>query len=514
MSIHTAAASGGERPHRDHLAILSGTTQNIVGIGVAAAALFVVQILMTRALGEEGYGVVTLLTQAAFVASFATRSGMDMAVLRDVAVEVGVARREHVRVLVARAALIALAVSGAVAIVIVALDNSMLSLLGIEEDAGWLVPATALGLPFIAVANVWLAATRGLKIMRYTLYVFWAGQNIVWIVLTLVLWQLETSSTTSVLAYSLSWVWAAAAAWYFWRKESRAWPTAPPTPGWLEKLLRYAGPRAPAALFAQLLFWTDLFVLTRFAGPADVGVYAAALRAGQIAMLFLTSVNLMFGPYVADLHNRGERQRLDGLYKTLTRWIVAATLPVFLVIAVAPGDVMRIFGAEFARGETALLILLTGQLVNIATGSAGFILIMVGRTGWDLIVYAGSLALDVALALWLCSRFGIEGAAVANAVTFAASNCARLLLVRRFVGIQPYDRNYLRLVAPACCALGAMWLTHHAIDAVYLARLLVTAGVGAIVYVAVYALVGLTPAERRGAATLLGRFRSESSART
>ena len=62
----------------------------------------------------------------------------------------------------------------------------------------------------------------------------------------------------------------------------------PPEPGWLDTLLRYAGPRAPAALFAQLLFWTDLFVLTRFAPPADVGVYSAALRAGQIAMLFLT----------------------------------------------------------------------------------------------------------------------------------------------------------------------------------------------------------------------------------
>ena len=511
MNVEQPPSSPGRRPKSDYLAILSGTSQNVIGIGVAAGALLVVQVLMTRTLGERGYGIVTLLTQAAFVASFATRSGMDMAVLRDVAVETGMDRRSHIRALVARAVGIAASVSAIVAALVSVVADSVRAALDIGATSEWLVPAAAVGLPFVAVANVWLAATRGLKIMRYTLYVFWAGQNVVWIVLTLVLWSFETSPVTSVLAYSLSWAWAAGAAWYFWHKESHSWGAAPPQPGWIDRLLRYAGPRAPAALFAQLLFWTDLFVLTHFADPADVGVYSAALRAGQIAMLFLTSVNLMFGPYVADLYNRGERARLDALYKTLTRWIVGATLPVFLLIAVAPGSVMQIFGAEFARGETALLVLLGGQLVNIATGSAGFILIMVGRTGWDLIVYAGSLVLDVALALWLCSRFGIEGAALANALTFACSNCARLLLVRRFVRIQPYDADYGRLVIPAACAGGAMWLTHAAVAGGYLFDLLVTGAAGTAVYVVAYALVGLTPAERRGASSLIARVRAGST---
>ena len=69
----------------------------------------------------------------------------------------------------------------------------------------------------------------------------------------------------SVLAYSLSWVWASAAAWYSGDARAAAWVAAPMEPGALGKLMRYAGPRAPAALFSQLLFWTDLFVLTRYA---------------------------------------------------------------------------------------------------------------------------------------------------------------------------------------------------------------------------------------------------------
>ena len=498
------AASG------DYRSILSGAAQNVVGIGVAAFALFVMQVMMTRTLGSAGYGIVTLLTQAVFVTSFATRAGTDMAVLRDVAVDVGVKNWGRVRGTVARAAWIAVGVSAAIGLLGAAFSDAIYAVFNIEGAGNrWAVEAALLGLPFIALANLWLAATRGLKIMRYTLYIFWAGQNILWIVFALLLWQISLSPTTSILAYSLSWMVCALAAWLAWRRESSSWETLPPEPGWLGKLMRYAGPRAPAALFSQLLFWTDLFVLTYFATESEVGVYSAALRAAQIMVLFLTSINLMFGPFVADLYNRGQLERLGDLYKTLTRWVVAATFPMFAVIAVAPEATLSVFGADFAAaGKTALLVLLAGQFANILTGSAGFILIMVGRTGWDLAVYAFSLVFDVALAVWLASRYGMNGAAVANALTFTVSNALRLALVYRFVGIQPYDRRYAHLLIPGGATLLAAWAAQQLVGVQGPVGLVVLGlGTGAL-YVGVYLAVGLTSQERAGLGALVARIRS------
>ena len=121
-------------------------------------------------------------------------------------------------------------------------------------------------------------------------------------------------------------------------------------PGALARLGRYAGPRAPAALFSQLLFWTDLFVLTRYVTDLQVGIYSAALRAGQVIVLFLTSVSLMFSPFVADLHNKGETERLDKLFKTLTRWTIVATLPLvpvaFLLISLGGMASLRPWSAH------------------------------------------------------------------------------------------------------------------------------------------------------------------------
>ena len=493
----------------DYLNILSGTSQNVIGIVIAAVATLVAQLLISNTLGPERYGVVTVLTQAAFVISFATSAGMDMAVLRDVAIEVGESRWHRIRVPVARATLVAVLVSSVVAVIGFVAADQIRALFSIPEALGeWAVEAATVGLPFLALANVWLSATRGLKIMRYTLYVFWAGQPVLWVLLLLAGWTISQTTWMSVLAYSLSWLVASAAAFYFWRRESRGWDAAPMEPGDMSRLMRYAGPRAPAALFSQLLFWTDLFVLTRYATDAEIGVYSATLRAGQVIVLFLTSVSLMFSPYVADLHHRGETERLDRLFKTLTRWTIAATIPLFLVLAVAPATALRIFGAEFSGGQTALLIVLAGQFINIATGSVGFVLIMVGRTGWDLTVYAASLALNLVLAFWLCPRYGMEGAAVANAVTFALSKWARLALVRRFVSIQPYDRDYGRLLAPTLVGAAVMWLVHSAMTGGWATDLAATAVAGSVAYVGVYLAVGLTAAERRGLSGLVSRTRA------
>jgi O-antigen/teichoic acid export membrane protein len=505
-----SASSGGG----DYRRIFAGTAQNVLGIAIAGVATLAANLLMSHVLGREAFGVVTVVTQAAFVASFATRAGMDMAVLRDVAVEAGVGRWERIKRPVTRAVAIAGAVSLIVAFLGLVLADQLRSVLSIDAAMGrHVIEAAALGLPFLALTNVWLSATRGLKIMRYTLYVFWAGQPVMWVVLMVLGWRISETAWMSVLAYSVSWVLASLAAAYFWLKESSRWESAPLEAGAMSKLFRYAGPRAPAALFSQLLFWTDLFVLTRYASDAEVGSYSAALRVGQIVVLFLTSVNLMFSPYVADLHNRGETERLDKLFKTLTRWTIAATLPAFILLAVAPQNVLKLFGGEFSDAKGALLILLGGQLFNIATGSVGFVLIMAGRTGWDLLVYAGSLVFDLVLAFWLCPRYGMEGAAIANAATFAVANIARLILVKRFVKIQPYDGLYLRMVPAAVACAVAMWAVHQVLDAASLVELVATAVAGGIVYLAVYAAVGLTPEERRGAAGLVARLRGSSQAR-
>jgi O-antigen/teichoic acid export membrane protein len=489
----------------DERTILAGAGQSAVGLVVAILATFGSQVLITRVLGPEAFGIVTLATQGALVLGFFSRFGMDMAAVRRVAIDVGQGHRSRVRAIVGRASAIALLASIVVGGVVFAAAGPLADTFAAgyrRHDAVNAFRAGALAVPFAALVQVYLGATRGLKIMRHTLTVFWIGQPLAWMVLIVAGWLIQRSAGTTTLAYAASWLLATAAAAWLWRRETAGFGRDGPGPGEVPELLRYGAPRAPAALFSQLLFWTDLFVLARFSpevvSAGEVGVYAAAARAAQVILLFIISVSLIFSPFVADLYARGEREKLDRLYRLLTRWTLAVTIPVFAVLVVAPGSALRLFGGDFAQGRNALMILLLGQLVNVATGAVGFVLIMVGRTGWDLVVYAASVAFDIVAAVLLVPPLGIEGAAVAGALTMALSKVARLWLVWRFVHIQPFDRDYARLLLPTAISLAGGFVAHLALrHAAWQLDLLVTALVSAVVYAAVLLAWGLPPAEQR-----------------
>jgi hypothetical protein len=143
-------------------------------------------------------------------------------------------------------------------------------------------------------------------------------------------------------------------------------------------------------------------------------------------------------------------------------------------------------------------------------GTVGFILIMAGRTGWDLTLYLFGFAIDVGVAVALAgpTNLGIRGAATAQAVTLTFSAVARLLLVRRFLGIWPFDGKWLRLVVPAVLGALTMGLAHAVMpEGKWALDLLVSAALGTGVYGAAMLVIGLSPTERTAVVRVLRRSR-------
>jgi O-antigen/teichoic acid export membrane protein len=434
----------------DQRTLLSGTAVNAGGLVAGVAAAFGAQLLIGRRLGPGGLGLVTVAVQAAFVAAAGSRFGMDLAAVREVAIGLGAGRTGTLRSLVDRCALLAFAASMPVAAAMTALSP-------LADGYTRTLAIAAASVPFAAAASVYLGATRGMKAMTPTLWVFWIGQPLVWIGLAGVLFAAGGGVSAATWSYDVSWAAAALAARVLWRQASAHLGDRPAGRDEVGEAIRFGLPRAPAALLAQALFWADLWVLSLFAGHSEVGTYAAVGRVSQVMLLFVTSVGLMFAPFAADLYARGAQDHLDRLFKQATRWGLVATLPVVIVLAVAATDVLAAFGPGFTGGDTALRILLAGQLVNVMTGSVAFVLIMAGRTGLDLADNLLAVAALVALAAPLSSAYGMEGAAIASTVAIGGVNLLRLVQVARIVRISPYTAADLRLAVPAAgCALAGV----------------------------------------------------------
>ena len=111
--------------------------------------------------------------------------------------------------------------------------------------------------------------------------------------------------------------------------------------------------------------------------------------------MVLTAVGGIFAPMIARMHGSGEHARLEELYRVSTKWAVYVSLPMLVLIVTMPRELITLlFGARYAVGWSALVILGVGQFVNVATGSLSSLLIMleVVVSGVSGVLDAGSLS--------------------------------------------------------------------------------------------------------------------------
>ncbi|HUF76255.1 MAG TPA: oligosaccharide flippase family protein, partial [Longimicrobiales bacterium] len=134
------------------------------------------------------------------------------------------------------------------------------------------------------------------------------------------------------------------------------------------------------------------------AGPQEAGIFGVSVRvAGLLPFLLLAAVPPLM-PRVAELHERAELERLQRLLTTAARMVFLGSLPIALAVIVFAGPLLDLFGDDFGTGVTALRILCLGQLVNLATGFAGMILIMTGEAGQLVKAVAAGTVVNLVLA--------------------------------------------------------------------------------------------------------------------
>ena len=262
-----------------------------------------------------------------------------------------------------------------------------------------------------------------------------------------------------VLALSLRLVWklTPAAARHLQSKISR--PEA--------QVLSFSATILGIGLLNFLAGQSDKVLIGFYMNARDLGIYTVAAAVVAYIPIALQSVNQIFASTIADLHTRGERQLLGRLYQALTRWVMAFSLPLAIVIMVFARPLMRIFGAAFEAGWLVLIIGAVGQLVNCGVGSVGYLLLMSGNERRLIKVQVVAVVVTVGLSFALIPQWGIVGAAVASAATNILTNIWNLAQLRRVLGFLPYNRRSLQLLLPtAACAIVVLFskaMFHNAI---------------------------------------------------
>ena len=162
----------------------------------------------------------------------------------------------------------------------------------------------------------------------------------------------------------------------------------------------------------------ELFVLDRYEGLDDVGVYSIAMQAAEAMWLIAAALaNAVTAPAVHETERGAARLVAQAAWRGL--YLTAAVA--LAVALVAPFAIPLVLGEEFEGAGTALLLLLPGVVAYApVTVLVVYVAVRRGRPRLSLAVSVVAMALTLAPALFLIPAYGRSGAALASTIGYVA----------------------------------------------------------------------------------------------
>lgn len=213
----------------------------------------------------------------------------------------------------------------------------------------------------------------------------------------------------------------------------------------------FSAARGVAAFLETALEWIDVLVVAAFRSPAEAGVYALCTRIVRAGLVVETAVRVAVAPRIATLLGKGDVGAASVLFTAMTRVVILASWPLFLVLIVFAPTVLGVFGEGFASGGPALVILSVAMMLRLATGIVQSLLLMGGRSHYQMGNKMAAVVVNLGLNLLLVPAYGIVGAAVAWAATMVLDTGLATLQVRSRLRVRLNPR---RLALPVGLTLG------------------------------------------------------------
>jgi O-antigen/teichoic acid export membrane protein len=194
----------------------------------------------------------------------------------------------------------------------------------------------------------------------------------------------------------------------------------------------------------QLLNQMDIIMLGHFASERDVGIYSVALKVSSFVLIGLEILLPIVAPLFSQFSALSHNELTAALFRTVTKWSCYSALIIFTCIVIFRVELLHLFGKAFTAGDTVLLVLAMGSLINAATGPTGTLLSMTGKQKWELVNTISMVVFNLVLNLVLIPTMGLIGAAIATAVSIATINGLKLVQVYMLFGLRAYNLKYLK----------------------------------------------------------------------
>jgi O-antigen/teichoic acid export membrane protein len=414
--------------------LVKTTTAGLVK-GAAAAVGFGLTAVVTRVLGADESGLFLLGISLLAALSMFFRLGLDGVVLRSMGAEpLSIEAQTKLNTGLIWIVL----TSSPFALVIFLFSDVVSAIVFNKPEFSVVLGYCMLALPAMALFMLLAVAFQGLH--RVVAVVVFQNLGVSLLFLVILIFLISVSSSM-ITAASIAAIYAASAycilsiGLWLWFRQPKAQFIFPSIKN--PKIWAASSNMWVATTMVLAVSYSGVLMAGAFVQSAELAYLIAAQRTAGLVGFVLVVVNMVVAPRYSRLWHEGDVRAVRRLAKISTRAMLALALPVVVVMSVFSDFIMSIFGEGFAQAAPLLVIIAVGQLINVSTGSVGFLLNMTGheRDMRNVTLFSGPLT--IICAVWFTTSWGVLGAAYATALGLSLQNLGALWMVKRRLGFWP-----------------------------------------------------------------------------
>ncbi|ASJ06245.1 capsular biosynthesis protein [Thermococcus pacificus] len=417
----------------------------LVGTVISMFLTFLSRALIARYFDRYQYGSFTLTMTIMSIAMTVALLGLQSGLPREISLYLR-ERKEDVPALVSTGLTMAIIASVIMAMVTAYLSPYISPLLNdryLSETLRLAAPA----LPFMVLTMLLVAISRGYGRVRENLYFRNLLPPLLFFLILITGILLGFGFTFVFIAYVISQFLSSGIATIGMIRLGLLPRRLHFSPRLAKELFLFSFPLMLTGILDYVMGWTDSLMLGYYFNPDIVGLYNGAAPIARLLPLFLNSMGFLYMPIATAFFTKGDIEGMDKLYRTTARWVFLLTFPVFMFVFVFPESAIGLFfGPKYVEAATALRILSAGFMFHVIMGLNGMSLIAIGEPRANLIGNIFAATANIVLNVLLIPLYGIEGAAVATAVSYIMANIYRTWQLYRKTGVHPFGRNYLKVL--------------------------------------------------------------------
>ena len=186
-----------------------------------------------------------------------------------------------------------------------------------------------------------------------------------------------------------------------------------------KEMWAYSLPIFVLAIGGIVIGYTDTLMITYFLDTSKSGLYNVALPTAYSLLIFSTIFSVVTIPLVSELYSKKLHKSIIFGIGVAHKYMLLFMLPLALLIASFSKFVITLlYGAKYLGASISLTILVCGTVFYVLSSFNSSLLNGVGKSNLSARIFMSGAVLNILLNYYLIPRIGIEGAAIATAISY------------------------------------------------------------------------------------------------